>query len=147
MVIANPIQTNLIPHVISSYVRWSQRLWLIHRKGYTIWLTPNTCISNCFHQCVNMAWWAKGTKALLYWSILRALYRQKVLVALQRLYVTFILRCVIIVCEGSCRLIITLSSFLPFFFVSLIWFLWLVGALEHHLFLFPLGDSLLVLLF
>jgi hypothetical protein len=82
----------------------------------------------------------------LLYSTLRALCRQKALVALQRLYVSFILRCVIIVCEGSCRLI-TFSGFLPFHFFFLIWFLWLVRDLEHHLFLFPLGDSLLILLF
>jgi hypothetical protein len=115
----------------------------LHIERTKLWLTPNTCISNFYHQCVNMAWSAKGTHGLAL-SILHALYRQKVLVVFQRPYFTFILRCVVIICEGFSRLII-LSSF--FFFFFLIWFLWLVGVLKHHLFFFPLCDPLLIFLF
>ncbi len=104
MVLFDPIQANLVSHVISSHVRWSQWLWFIHRKNYILWLTPNTCISNFFHSCVNMAWWAKGTKVWLYRFYVPYIAR-RCLVALQRQYVTFILRCVIIVCEGSSKLI------------------------------------------
>lgn len=66
MVIADPIQANLVSHVISSCVTgWSQWVWLIHKKDYTM-IDTNTCISNFFHRCVDMACWAKGTKALVY---------------------------------------------------------------------------------
>jgi hypothetical protein len=53
-----------------------------------------------FHQCANMAWLAQGLALV----ILHVLFRQKVLIALQRAQTIYILRHAIIVNEGSSRL-------------------------------------------
>ncbi len=77
-----------------------------------------------FHQCVNMVWSTKGTSALAL-VILHVLFRQRVLVALQRAQTICSLRHAIIVNEGSSRFSV-FSCFPPLFF--LICFMKLVGG-------------------
>jgi len=90
-------------------------------------------MDHVFHQCASMAWSAKGIDGLPL-TILCAFYRQKMLIALQRMHIDSILKHVVIVGEGFSKLTI-LSSFISLSFF--ICFLQLVGALEHSLFLCP----------
>jgi hypothetical protein len=64
-------------------------------------------VNNVFHQCTNMVCLAKDINGPPL-TILHAFYRPKVSIALQRMQVVFILRCVIIANEGSSRFIVVL---------------------------------------
>jgi hypothetical protein len=55
------------------------------------------------HQCANMAWGAKGTRSS-HLLVLHSFYKQRVIVALQRAQVIFILKCAITIGESSSRL-------------------------------------------
>jgi hypothetical protein len=90
-------------------------------------------MDHVFHQCASMAWSTKGINGLPL-MVLCAFYRQKMLIALQRMHTDSILKHVIIVGEGSSKLTI-FSSFVSLSFF--ICFLQLVGDLEHNLFLCP----------
>ncbi len=92
-------------------------------------LMPNRCISSlaikvfgCLHQqvddflhgCANMVWLRNDAKGPLL-VVLCAFYRQRVSITLQRAQATSYLKDVVVVGEGSSKLI-TLSIFIPFFF-------------------------------
>lgn len=81
----------------------------------------------------NMAWLAKGGPLNI---ILCAFYRQKVLVAWQRIYVASIMKCVVIASEGFSKLTIFLGFFVPFFFNTLL--ATSEGSKNMILFLWPL---------
>jgi len=110
---------------------WSWWWWL-RQRGTLPWSTPNKCISFFCHKtfwlpsptsefffcrCTNVAWLAKGINGPPL-MILHAFYRPKVSIALQRMQVVSILRCVIIVDECCSRLIAL------FYFPSLSFFLY-----------------------
>jgi hypothetical protein len=80
-----------------------------------------------------MAWLANDINVLPL-TVLCAFYRQKMLIALQRMHIDSILKHVVIVGEGFSKLTI-FSNFVSLSFF--ICFLQSVGALEHNLFLCP----------
>lgn len=59
-------------------------------------------VTGFFHWCINMAWGAKGTKSLPL-LVLCAFCKQIVSMALQHVHVIFILKCVVVVGEGSSK--------------------------------------------
>ncbi len=71
-------------------------------------------VNNFFHQCANMAWTTKGTGGPLL-SLLCSFYKQRVLMALQKIQVASILRHVVIAREGFFKLRVLLN--LPLLFL------------------------------
>jgi hypothetical protein len=129
VVIANLIQTDLVSCVISYHevattvVAQAKKGFYHDRHSIDAFLPLTIKVfgslyqqaDDLFHQCVNMVWLAKATSGLAL-VILHVLFRQKVLVALQRVQTIYILRHVIIVNESSFRL--SVFSCFPSLFLS-----------------------------
>jgi hypothetical protein len=153
VVIANLIQIDLVSHVISSHevativvattVVAQAKEGLYHDQHSIDAFLPLTIkvfrslhqqVDDFFHQCVDMAWSAKGTSGLAL-VILHVSFRQRVLVALHKTQTICILRHAIIVNEGFSRLSV-LSCF-PSLFLSNMFHEISGRVLEHDLFLCP----------
>ncbi len=114
VVIANPIQVDLVLQVALSHgvvaivvAQVKNGLYcdqFLLNMFFPLVIEVFGCLyqqqDEFFHQCANMAWGAKGI-GILPLSILHAFYKQKVSMTL---HVVFILKCVVMVGEGSSRL-------------------------------------------